>query len=127
MFLRSVLLQLTFFLALAAASRLGTAALAGGHPPAGRQAARRPTCVRQLPSSSAAPRPAHRQPIPLGGLTSEHARVCVAPPDAAHSIVSQLWVVVSYGVDGFAAAGIVLGSRLFGLARDPHLRADAKR
>ncbi|EFN57503.1 hypothetical protein CHLNCDRAFT_143078 [Chlorella variabilis] len=73
MFLRSVLLQLTFFLALAAASRLGTAAL------------------------------------------------------AAHSIVSQLWVVVSYGVDGFAAAGIVLGSRLFGLARDPHLRADAKR
>ncbi|KAL4458299.1 hypothetical protein ABPG75_013164 [Micractinium tetrahymenae] len=73
MFIRSMTLQLTFFMALAAASRLGTAAL------------------------------------------------------AAHSIVGQLWVVVSYAVDGFAAAGIVLGSRLFAHARSAGLRAEAKR
>ncbi|PRW58447.1 MATE efflux family [Chlorella sorokiniana] len=74
MFLRTLVLQLTFFLALAAAARLGTAVL------------------------------------------------------AAHSIVGQLWVVISYAVDGFAAAGIVLGSRLYGFARSgPQLRAAAER
>ncbi|KAI3438708.1 hypothetical protein D9Q98_001128 [Chlorella vulgaris] len=74
LFIRSVVLQLTFFLALAAASRLGTATL------------------------------------------------------AAHSIIAQLWIIISYAVDGFAAAGIVLGSRLVGAAsQQPHLHAEAKR
>jgi hypothetical protein len=36
-------------------------------------------------------------------------------------------VVISYAVDGFAAAGIVLGSRLLGIARDPRQRPEAKR
>lgn len=31
---------------------------------------------------------------------------------AAHAVVNQLWVLISYIVDGFAAASIVLGSRL---------------
>lgn len=31
---------------------------------------------------------------------------------AAHAVVNQLWVLISYVVDGFAAAAIVLGSRL---------------
>jgi Na+-driven multidrug efflux pump len=34
---------------------------------------------------------------------------------AAHSIVSNIWLLVSYIVDGFAAAAIVLGSRLRGM------------
>lgn len=38
---------------------------------------------------------------------------------AAHSVVNQLWSVVSFAVDGFAAAGIVLGSRLAAQAHDP--------
>lgn len=73
MFVRSLILQLTFFLALMAASRLGTEAL------------------------------------------------------AAHAVIGQLWVTVSYAVDGFAAAGIVLGSRLAAQARDPLLAPGAKR
>ena len=36
-------------------------------------------------------------------------------------------MVISYAVDGFAAAGIVLGSRLLGIARDSRRRAEAKR
>lgn len=52
---------------------------------------------------------------------------CTPSCRAAHSIVGQLWVVVSYAVDGFAAAGIVLGSRLFAHARSPELRAEARR
>ena len=75
MFIRTLVLQLTFFLALAAAARL------------------------------------------------EHGTVALA----AHSIVGQLWVVVSYAVDGFAAAGIVLGSRLHGFAADPHLAPAVQR
>lgn len=73
MFVRSLILQLTFFLALMAASRLGTEAL------------------------------------------------------AAHAVVGQLWVTVSYAVDGFAAAGIVLGSRLAAQAHAPLLAPGAKR
>lgn len=65
MFVRTLALQLTFFLALAAAARLGTVAV------------------------------------------------------AAHSIVGQGWVLVSYAVDGFAAAAIVLGSRLAGAGSGP--------
>ncbi len=34
---------------------------------------------------------------------------------AAHAVVSQLWVLASYIVDGFAVAGTVLGSRLVAL------------
>lgn len=71
MFARTCILQLTFVLALAAAARLGTAAL------------------------------------------------------AAHGVVGQLWVVLSYLVDGFAAAGIVLGSRLAGCVGGPPRRAAA--
>jgi Na+-driven multidrug efflux pump len=33
---------------------------------------------------------------------------------AAHQIVLQVWLLTSYVVDGFAAAGTVLGSRLSG-------------
>lgn len=73
MFVRSMILQLTFFMALVAASRLGTPFL------------------------------------------------------AAHSIVSQLWSLISYVVDGFAAAGIVLGSRLAAQAHDCTRAADAKK
>ena len=73
MFVRSMILQLTFFTTLVAASRLGTPSL------------------------------------------------------AAHSIVSQLWSLISYAVDGFAAAGIVLGSRLAAQAHDPMLAADARK
>lgn len=65
MFIRTLSLQATFFLALAAAARLGTVAV------------------------------------------------------AAHSIVGQAWVLVSYAVDGFAAAAIVLGSRLAGSGGGP--------
>jgi Na+-driven multidrug efflux pump len=72
MFVRSMILQTTFFTALVAASRLGTPSL------------------------------------------------------AAHCIVNQLWQLISYAVDGFAAAGIVLGSRLAAQAHDPHLAADAR-
>ena len=63
-FVRSLILQLTFFAALSAATRLGTAAL------------------------------------------------------AAHSIISQCWVLLSNLVDGLASAGIVLGSRLAGLSAE---------
>lgn len=74
MFLRTLTLQATFIMALAAAARLGTVAL------------------------------------------------------AAHSIVGQCWVLISYAVDGFAAAAIVLGSRLAGCgAGTPQRRAAAKR
>ena len=73
MFVRSMILQATFFLTLVAASHLGTASL------------------------------------------------------AAHSVINQLWVLISYGVDGFAAAGIVLGSRLAAQAHDPLRAANAKR
>ncbi|KAI8103968.1 hypothetical protein M9435_006494 [Picochlorum sp. BPE23] len=45
---------------------------------------------------------------------------------AAHSIISQLWLLLSYIVDGFAAAAIVLGSRLGGQAYNPARAADAK-
>lgn len=31
---------------------------------------------------------------------------------AAHQVISQMWLLTSYVVDGFAAAGTVLGSRL---------------
>ena len=31
---------------------------------------------------------------------------------AAHAVVSQLWMLASFVVDGFAVAGTVLGSRL---------------
>lgn len=71
MLLRSITLQATFFAALVAASRLGTAAL------------------------------------------------------AAHSVVAQLWMLSAYAVDGFAAAGIVLGSRLAGAADDSDQGGDA--
>ena len=46
---------------------------------------------------------------------------------AAHSILSQLWILISYVVDGFAAAGIVLGSRLAAHAHNPLTAAPAKR
>jgi Na+-driven multidrug efflux pump len=46
---------------------------------------------------------------------------------AAHSIISQLWSIISYLVDGFAAAGIVLGSRLAAHARSPITAPIAKR
>jgi Na+-driven multidrug efflux pump len=72
MLIRSMVLQITFFTTLVAASRLGTENL------------------------------------------------------AAHSVVSQLWTCISYGVDGFAAAGIVLGSRLAAQSHDPSRAADAK-
>jgi Na+-driven multidrug efflux pump len=72
MFVRSMVLQTTFFVALVAASRLGTDTL------------------------------------------------------AAHSIIHQLWILISYAVDGFAAAGIVLGSRLAAQAHDPLCASDAK-
>lgn len=73
MLLRSLVMQASFFMALIAASRLGTASL------------------------------------------------------AAHSIVSQLWTLISYLVDGLAAAGIVLGSRIAAQAHDPLLALDAKK
>jgi Na+-driven multidrug efflux pump len=72
MFIRSMILQVTFFTTLVAASRLGT----------------------------------------------EHL--------AAHSVVNQMWTCISYAVDGFAAAGIVLGSRLAAQSHDPLKAADAK-
>jgi Na+-driven multidrug efflux pump len=72
MFVRSMVLQATFFGALIAASRLGTAAL------------------------------------------------------AAHAVINQLWILISYIVDGFAAAGIVLGSRLAGYAHDTQHAQHAK-
>ena len=72
MWVRSMILQTTFFASLVAASRLGTPSL------------------------------------------------------AAHSVINQLWVLVSYAVDGFAAAGIVLGSRLVAQAHDPLRAANAK-
>jgi hypothetical protein len=37
-----------------------------------------------------------------------------------------MWTLVSYGVDGFAAAGIVLGSRLAAQAHDPRRAASAR-
>ena len=46
---------------------------------------------------------------------------------AAHSIIGQLWMLISYLVDGFAAAGIVLGSRLAGHAHNPLTAPIAKR
>lgn len=73
MFIRSMIMQTTFFVTLIGASRLGTPSL------------------------------------------------------AAHSIVNQLWILISYAVDGFAAAGIVLGSRLVAQAHDALLAADAKK
>ena len=45
---------------------------------------------------------------------------------AAHSVINQLWVLISYAVDGFAAAGIVLGSRLAAQAHDPLRAPSAK-
>ncbi|KAG7673815.1 hypothetical protein Ndes2437B_g01988 [Nannochloris sp. 'desiccata'] len=45
---------------------------------------------------------------------------------AAHSVVNQLWTCISYAVDGVAAAGIVLGSRLAAQSHDPSKAADAK-
>jgi len=72
MFTRSMILQITFFTTLVAASRLGTENL------------------------------------------------------AAHSVVNQLWTCISYAVDGFAAAGIVLGSRLAAQSHDPLKAANAK-
>jgi Na+-driven multidrug efflux pump len=45
---------------------------------------------------------------------------------AAHSVVNQLWTCISYTVDGLAAAGIVLGSRLSAQSYDPARAADAK-
>lgn len=72
MLVRSMLLQGTFFGALIAASRLGTASL------------------------------------------------------AAHAVINQLWILISYIVDGFAAAGIVLGSRLAGYAHDAQHAQHAK-
>jgi Na+-driven multidrug efflux pump len=38
---------------------------------------------------------------------------------AAHAVVSQLWLLTSYFVDGFAVAGTVLGSRLAGAMPSP--------
>ena len=38
---------------------------------------------------------------------------------AAHAIVSQLWMIASFVVDGFANAGTVLGSRLMAHHTDP--------
>ena len=73
MFVRSMILQITFFGSLVAASRLGTESL------------------------------------------------------AAHSVVNQLWVLISYAVDGWAAAGIVLGSRLAAQAHDTLHARSAKR
>jgi len=46
---------------------------------------------------------------------------------AAHSIINQLWILISYVVDGFAAAGIVLGSRLAAQAHDVATAPDAKK
>ena len=45
---------------------------------------------------------------------------------AAHSVINQLWILISYVVDGFAAAAIVLGSRLGAHAHDPDLAQEAK-
>lgn len=45
---------------------------------------------------------------------------------AAHSVINQLWVLISYAVDGFAAAGIVLGSRLAARAHFPEQALNAK-
>jgi Na+-driven multidrug efflux pump len=73
MFIRSMILQASFFAALMAASWLGTEAL------------------------------------------------------AAHSVINQLWVLISYAVDGWAAAGIVLGSRLAAQAHDEVAAPGAKR
>jgi len=42
-------------------------------------------------------------------------------------VVNQLWVLISYAVDGFAAAGIVLGSRLAAQAHDPERATSAKK
>jgi hypothetical protein len=45
--------------------------------------------------------------------------VCVARMGssslAAHQVIAQMWLLTSYIVDGFAAAGTVLGSRLAAL------------
>lgn len=38
---------------------------------------------------------------------------------AAHQVIAQLWLLTSYVVDGFAAAGTVLGSRLGAMRSDP--------
>jgi len=46
---------------------------------------------------------------------------------AAHSIINQLWILISYVVDGFAAAGIVLGSRLAAQAHDVARAPDARK
>jgi len=45
---------------------------------------------------------------------------------AAHSVINQLWILISYVVDGFAAAAIVLGSRLGAHAHDRDLAQEAK-
>lgn len=41
---------------------------------------------------------------------------------AAHQVVTQVWLLSSYIVDGFAAAGTVQGSRLVGMRADPAAR-----
>lgn len=38
---------------------------------------------------------------------------------AAHQVIAQVWLLTSYIVDGFAAAGTVLGSRL-GAIKESH-------
>jgi Na+-driven multidrug efflux pump len=63
-------------------------------------------------------------PLPVPALTSPAAAALCSL--AAHAVVSQLWNLISYAVDGFAAAGIVLGSRLAAQARDPRRAASAK-
>lgn len=45
---------------------------------------------------------------------------------AAHAVVNQLWVLISYVVDGFAAASIVLGSRLAAQSHGCETASDAK-
>ena len=45
---------------------------------------------------------------------------------AAHAVVNQLWVLISYVVDGFAAASIVLGSRLAAQAHGGTTASSAK-
>ncbi len=45
---------------------------------------------------------------------------------AAHAIVNQLWVLISYIVDGFAAASIVLGSRLAAQSHGCETASNAK-
>ena len=45
-----------------------------------------------------------------------------APALSAHAVVLQLWMVVSFVVDGFADVGTMLGSKLLGARRDPEMK-----